>query len=161
MASCNLVINGQSVKANIGETLIDAALGGWVVIPHDCRTGQCESCRVTVIRGAVDDEGTAEQRTVLACQATVAGDAEIAFETVPETVKRSGTITSIRRLAPDILEVAVALSSEVAFRPGQYFRVKFSGCPARDLSPTVRSDGSLGAAEMIFHIRRYPGGLMS
>ena len=58
MSTCNLLINGHSVKANIGESLIDAGLGGWVAIPHDCCSGQCESCRVTVVSGSVDDNGT-------------------------------------------------------------------------------------------------------
>src|SRR5881397_2403082 len=102
MRTCNLVINGQSVKAHIGETLVDAALGGWVVVPHDCTSGQCETCRVTVVRGDVDDQGTADGRTVLACQATVVGDAEIAFEQIPTTVKRGGTVSEIARLAPDV-----------------------------------------------------------
>jgi NAD(P)H-flavin reductase len=46
-------------------------------------------------------------------------------------------------------------------RPGQYLSVKFSGFPARDLSPTVRHDGTAGPGELVFHIRRYPGGLVS
>lgn len=161
MSTCNLLINGQSVKANVGESLVDAALGGWVVVPHDCTSGQCGTCRVTVVRGAVDDQGTADGRTVLACQSLVTGDAEITFEDVPATIKRTGTISEITRLAPDIIEVVVALASPIDYRPGQYFSVKFFGFPARDLSPTVRFDGTLGAAELVFHIRRYPGGLVS
>jgi imidazolonepropionase-like amidohydrolase len=34
-------------------TLVDAALGAWKIIPHDCRSGQCETCRVTVLSGPV------------------------------------------------------------------------------------------------------------
>ena len=93
--TCNLVINGRPVTARIGETLVDAGLGGWVIIPHDCRTGQCESCRVTVMSGSVDDQGTAEGRTVLACQATVDGDALIAFDEVPTAAKVAGIVTEI------------------------------------------------------------------
>ena len=74
---CHLKINGQSVERPRGETLIDAALGAWKIIPHDCRSGQCESCRVTVVSGSLDDRGTALGRTVLACQARLTGDAEI------------------------------------------------------------------------------------
>jgi len=160
-ASFDLVINGRSVKANYGETLVDAGLSGWVAIPHDCCSGQCETCRVSVVSGRVDDCGTAEKGTVLACQAKVVADASIAFEDVPEVAKRSGVITGISTLAPDILEVIVTLSSPIAFRPGQYLSVKFAGFPARDLSPTLRFDGSATPGELVFHIRRYPGGLVS
>jgi 3-phenylpropionate/trans-cinnamate dioxygenase ferredoxin reductase subunit len=160
-ASFELVINGKTVKANYGETLVDAGLSGWVAIPHDCCSGQCETCRVTVLSGQVDDRGTAEKGTVLACQAKVIGNAAIAFDHVAEVSKRSGLITGISQLASDIVEVAVLLDAPVAMRPGQYLSVKFAGFPARDLSPTVRFDGSAAPGELIFHIRRYPGGLMS
>jgi NAD(P)H-flavin reductase/ferredoxin len=159
--SFDLVINGKTVKANRGETLIDAGLSGWVAIPHDCCSGQCETCRVSVVGGRVDDRGTADKGTVLACQAKVIGNAEITFESVPEVAKRSGVVTGIAILASDIVEVIVTLSSPIAYRAGQYLGVKFSGFPARDLSPTVRHDGTAGPGELVFHIRRYPGGLVS
>jgi 3-phenylpropionate/trans-cinnamate dioxygenase ferredoxin reductase subunit len=159
--SFDLVINGKTVKANRGETLVDAGLSGWVAIPHDCNSGQCETCRVTVVSGQVDDRGTADKRTVLACQAKVIGNAEIAFDEVPNVSKRGGTITSMTTLAPDIVEVVVMLATPIEIRPGQYLSVKFSGFPARDLSPTVRFDGTAEPGELVFHIRRYPGGLVS
>jgi len=159
--SFELVINGKTVKANYGETLIDAGLSGWVAIPHDCCSGQCETCRVSVLRGSVDDCGTAEKGTVLACQAKVTGNAAIAFDHVAEVGKRAGTVTAIAALAPDIVEVTVTLATPIEMRPGQYLSVKFAGFPPRDLSPTVRFDGTAGEGELVFHIRRYPGGLVS
>jgi NAD(P)H-flavin reductase/ferredoxin len=159
--SFDLVINGKTVKANHGETLVDAGLSGWVAIPHDCCSGQCETCRVTVVSGQVDDCGTADKNTVLACQAKVTGNAAIMFDSVPEVAKRSGALTGITALSSDIVEVTVTLATPIDIRPGQYLSVKFAGFPARDLSPTVRFDGSAGARELVFHIRRYPGGLVS
>jgi 3-phenylpropionate/trans-cinnamate dioxygenase ferredoxin reductase subunit len=160
-STCQLVINGRSVKAYLGETLVDAGLGGWVVIPHDCCSGQCDTCRVTVVRGAVDDQGTADGSSVLACQATLDGDAEIVFDEVPVAIRRGGIVTAITALSPEVIEVAVELHSALNYRPGQYVAVKFSGFPPRELSPTCRSDGSLGDNELIFHVRRLPGGLIS
>ena len=159
--SFDLVINGKTVKANRGETLVDAGLSGWVAIPHDCNSGQCETCRVSVVSGQVDDCGTAEKGTVLACQAKVIANAAIAFDEVPVVSKRSGIVTGMATLAPDIVEVTVTLSTPIDMRAGQYLSVKFSGFPARDLSPTVRADGTAGPGELVFHIRRYPGGLVS
>src|SRR3954466_7682108 len=111
--SFDLVINGKTVKASRGETLIDAGLSGWVAIPHDCCSGQCETCRVEVVSGAVDDQGTRDGRTVLACQATVTGNAEIAFEELPVTVKRPGIVSEITRLASDVAEVVVRLDQSI------------------------------------------------
>jgi 3-phenylpropionate/trans-cinnamate dioxygenase ferredoxin reductase subunit len=159
--SFELVINGKTVKATYGETLVDAGLSGWVAIPHDCCSGQCETCRVTVVSGEVDDFGTAEKNTVLACQAKVIGNAAIAFDHVAEVSKRSGLVTGISELASDIVEVAVLLDTPITMKPGQYLSVKFASFPARDLSPTVRFDGTSAPGELIFHIRRYPGGLVS
>ena len=141
MSSFDLVINGKTVKANYGETLVDAGLSGWVAIPHDCCSGQCETCRVTVVSGRVDDRGTAEKGTVLACQAKVVGNAAIAFDHVAEVSKRSGLITGISQLASDIIEVAVLLDTAIAMRPGQYLSVKFGGFPARDFSLTASTSG--------------------
>ncbi len=160
-SSCKLIVNGHAIKANVGETLVDAALGGWTVIPHDCCSGQCETCRVTVVGGSVDDQGTGDGRTVLACTATIEGDAEIEFEEVPTVTRRAGVITEISNLAPDVVEVVVALVEPIVYRPGQYFNVKFSGFPDRDFSQTVRWDGSCEPNELVFHIRRYQRGLVS
>ena len=159
--SFDLVINGKTVKANYGETLIDAGLSGWVAIPHDCNSGQCETCRVNVVSGQVDDQGTAEKNTVLACQAKIIGNAAITFDHVADVAKRSGQVTGVTTLTSDIVEVTVLLATPIEFRPGQYLSVKFAGFPARELSPTVRHDGSAAPGELVFHIRRYPGGLVS
>src|SRR4249919_1768237 len=142
MSSYDLVINGKTIKANRGETLVDAGLSGWVAIPHDCCSGQCETCRVAVVSGKVDDRGTRDKNTVLACQAKVIGNASIAFDHMAEVSKRSGLVMGISPLASDIVEVAVLLDTPVTMRPGQYLSVKFAGFPARDLSPTVRFDGT-------------------
>src|SRR5918993_1019238 len=100
---CHLTINGHSFETPPGDTLIDAALGAWKIIPHDCRSGQCETCRVTVMSGSVDDAGTRLGHTVLACQARVAGDAVIQFDELPLSEKRSGVISAMRRLSPEIV----------------------------------------------------------
>jgi 3-phenylpropionate/trans-cinnamate dioxygenase ferredoxin reductase subunit len=162
MASkCRLTVNGRVIEANVGETLVDAALGGWTVIPHDCCSGQCETCRVNVLSGNIDDQGTLDGSTVLACTATIEGDAEIEFDEIPRTSSRSGLLTNITNLAPDVVEITVTLNEPIAYRPGQYLNVKFSGFPGRDLSQTFRSDGTCGENELIFQLRRYPGGLVS
>ncbi len=158
---CRLVLNGKPIEARAGESLIDAALGGSILIPHDCRSGQCQSCRVTVVSGAVDDGGSGHGRTVLACQAAVAGDAEIEFEELPLPMKRAGAVTEINELSPEIAEVVLTTSAPLEFRPGQYVRVKFSGYPAREFSPTFRLDGSFKQVELVFHIRRLPDGTVS
>ena len=161
MSKCNLTINGRPIRANIGDTLIDAGIGGRTLIPHDCFSGQCETCRVTVASGTVDDHGTADGKTVLACQATVDGDAVIAFDDVPAVSKQTGIVGDIRALSPDVLEVIVWLSRPFDYLPGQYVSLGFRGFPARDYSPTVRMNGELNKRELVFHIKRLPDGVVS
>lgn len=155
------MINGRKIKASPGDTLLDAALGGRIVIPHDCCTGQCSTCRVRVYDGEVGDEGTREGDTVLACQATVTGDAVIEFDEVPSRARRSGTITAIGKVSPDIFEIVVTLSKPLTYLPGQYVKVCFDGFPSRDYSPTLRVDGSGELNELVFHVRACPDGVVS
>ena len=150
-------LTAKQIEASAGETLIDAALGGWMIIPHDCRSGQCESCRVTVVSGSVDDSGTADGHTVLACQAKIAGDASIEFDELPLPQKASGAITEINPLSHDVVEVVVSMQTFLDYRPGQYVRLKFAGFPAREYSPTFRMDGTSRDDQMVFHVRCLPG----
>jgi NAD(P)H-flavin reductase/ferredoxin len=156
-----LLINGKKIKASPGDTLLDAALSSRIVIPHDCCTGQCSTCRVRVYDGQVDDEGTRDGDTVLACQATVSGDAVIEFDEVPALAKRSGTVTSIGRISPDIVQVVVTLTKPLVNLPGQYVKVSFAGFPSRDYSPTLRVDGACELNELVFDIRVCPDGAVS
>ncbi|ACA17114.1 ferredoxin [Methylobacterium sp. 4-46] len=160
-SSCSLVVNGKTIRAARGDTLVDAAMTGGVVIPHDCATGQCDTCRVRVYAGEVDESGTRQGDTVLACQARVAGDAVIEFDAVPPVAKRRGTLVGMVDLSHEIVEVTVALAKPLTSLPGQYVSCAFAGFPARDYSPTLRSDGSGEINELIFHIRRVPDGAVS
>ncbi len=161
MSKCDLTINGRLIRANFGDTLVDAGIGGRILIPHDCCSGQCETCRVTLTSGTVDDQGTAEGDTVLACQATIDGEATISFDDVPVVGKQSGTVSDIRALSPEILEVTIRFARPFEFLPGQYVSLRFRGFPARDYSPTAPMIGELGKEELVFHIRRYPDGVVS
>jgi 3-phenylpropionate/trans-cinnamate dioxygenase ferredoxin reductase subunit len=156
-----LLINGRKIKASPGDTLLDAGLANRIVIPHDCCTGQCTTCRVRVYDGDVNDEGTRDGDMVLACQATVSGDAVIEFDEVPLAAKRSGTVTGIARISPDIVEVVVTLSKPLTHLPGQYVKLSFAGFPSRDYSPTFRVDGTCELNELIFHIRACADGVVS
>ena len=156
-----LNINGTLVPADIGETLVDAALGGKILIPHDCASGQCETCRVTVAFGAVDGAGTDYGNTVLACQARVSGDATITYDAVdpPETV--SGVVSEISALNDDVAEVVVKVTDGYRHRPGQYAHVKFAGFPAREYSYSARMGDEDRADEAVFQIKRYGRGRVS
>lgn len=161
MGNCILTVNGHGVSANIGDTLVDAGLAASMLIPHDCCSGQCDTCLVRVVSGEINAESVGHRGLVRACQATLQGDAAIEFEQVPIPSKRHGTLASMRPLSGDIVEVVVRLHSPFEYLPGQYVKAAFAGFPSRDYSPTAYLDGGLDPSELVFHIRRYDGGLVS
>lgn len=160
-SKCDFVINGKKIRARLGDTLLNAALVGGVALPHDCNTGQCDTCRVRVYSGNVDDNGTGRRDTVLACQATVIGEAVIEFDEVPEPSKSGARVTSVLKLTPDIFAVSLILDKKLTHLPGQYVKVAFAGFPARDYSPTVPLDGVVDDRTLILHIRVEPDGVVS
>ncbi len=159
--ACAVTITGKKIKANVGDTLIDAGLGGRLVLPHDCCSGQCETCRVRVLNGEVDSFGTEEKNTVLGCLAVLEGDAEISYDPVPIVKNVKGTVESIRNIKDDYLEVRVKTVRPVTWLPGQYLRATFSGYPARDYSPTTPLNLDAEEDVVVFHIKVYPNSIVS
>ncbi len=160
-SKCEFVVNSKRINVRIGDTILNAALAAGIVIPHDCNTGQCDTCRIRVYAGQVDDQNTRHGDTVLACQATVTGEAVVEFDEVPLPTKRVGTVSSVISLTPDIFEVTVRLDKELIYLPGQYVKLSFARLPARDYSPTLPTDGTTDLSTLLFHIRRAPDGAVS
>jgi len=158
--TCLVRINGKVIKASSGMTLLDAALGSRIAMPHDCCTGQCDTCRVNA-SGGIDGTGTREGDTVLACQARIIADAEVSFEEVPEVVTRTARVESLQSLSSDIAELVISLERPLRFLPGQYVKLTSGATPERDYSPTFGLAGEADERRMHFHIRRYPDGLFS
>lgn len=156
-----LVVNGRHCPAHRGDTLVDAALQGGALIPTDCGSGQCGTCRVRVLEGSVDDGGTREGDTVLACLARTTDDATIAFDQAPTPATTTGQVRVIRPLSPEIDEVLITVRRPFDWLAGQYVRLRFEGYPARDYSPTWHADARRPEGELLFHIRRMPGGRVS
>ncbi len=157
----NLKVNGSTIQAATNQTLVNAGMMAGIIIPHDCSSGQCETCRVRVISGSVGPEGTADGDSVLACKAILLGDAEIAYEAIPAVVKRSGEVVSLKTLTGAIVEVRVRLNTRLTYLPGQYVNVKFVGFPQRSYSLSLPLDASAEEDELTFHIRCFPGGFVS
>jgi NAD(P)H-flavin reductase len=143
------------------QSLVDAALLAGLVIPHDCSSGQCETCRVRVVSGSVDPKGSADGDTVLACQAHVIDDAEIVFEEIPSVVKRVGQVSRIDHPSSTVVQVKIALTSRLPYLPGQYVNLAFAGLPERAYSITHALDASADELELVFHIRRFVDGVVS
>ena len=155
-------INEQGFTAQRGEVLLDAALGNGVDVPHDCRAGQCGTCKVKVVSGMTIGGECEEIGVVKACQARIITDLEVAVEPVPEVLTTRGTVISTRRLAPDVMEVGIRPHDEIVYLPGQYYRFQFRGYPGRYFSPTGPMDKPFDANHTLrLHVRCIPDGLVS
>ena len=156
-----IVANGETFTATRGDVLLDAALIAGVDLPHDCRAGVCGSCAVTVCQGRLYGGECSEPRVVLACQARVIGNVEVMVEATPPVKTASGVVTGMSFLSSDVVEVRIEPSSPVEFLPGQYFRLKFRGCPDRCYTPTVPLERANDGHSMHFQIRRVADGRVS
>jgi NAD(P)H-flavin reductase/ferredoxin len=158
---CSVHINEQGFAAQRGEVLLDAALGNGVDVPHDCRAGQCGTCKVKILHGMTIGGECEEPGVVKACQARVITDLEVAVEPVPEALTTRGTVVGTRPLAPDVMEVVIRPHDEIIYLPGQYYRFQFRGFPGRYFSPTTPIDRPFDGQTICLHVRRIADGRVS
>jgi NAD(P)H-flavin reductase/ferredoxin len=154
------VENMPEFRARHGETLLDAALRNGVDMPHDCRSGHCGTCRCNVVSGSVAG-GEIARDSILACQAQVVSDLEIALEEVPPIESFRGRLISLVRLSENIVEATIEPSRPLAQLPGQYFQFRFNGFPGRCYSPTAPLEGAFDRGLLRLHIRQLRDGRVS
>ena len=159
--SASLTINGKTIKAKDGETLVNAALAGGIVMPHDCLTGQCDTCKVTLVAGELDGTPVGADGGYLACQTRVTGSARIEYEEVPAIAKWKGVVASVSPMVADVWEVVVDVGASVPYLPGQYVNLTFASMPERAFSPTLGLDLEREITQLVFHIRSLPEGVVS
>ena len=178
--AAGLVVRVSLFKSNISfdvapdQSLLDAALGAALNLPHSCKGGNCGSCRARLLRGEIyypngrplglSDAEIAEG-FVLMCQARARGDLSIeTFEiTTPDQ-------TVVKRL-PARIELALPLSHDVMglylrlpaaetfhFEAGQYIDVILPGGRRRSFS-IVSPPHDARLLEL--HVRRVAGGEFS
>src|SRR5215470_8891079 len=120
--SCRIAVNGKTFKAKAGELLLDAALVSGIHMPHDCRAGTCGTCLTRIAKGSTILGESPMPGMVYACQARILSDLEIEAEKVPEPSFAHGRVSSIRPLAPDVVEVTIEPKRRLHNLPGQYFQ---------------------------------------
>ncbi len=135
---------GQSVAVEPGRTLLDAALGAGIYIPHACLHGLCGTCKVRVVEGEVElgeaspyalmdferDEGMC-----LACVATARSDLviEADIDDEPDAEMHPmqdfvGTVRDVVQLTPTAKGVFIELDGDgIDFQAGQYVNLHVPG----------------------------------
>jgi CDP-4-dehydro-6-deoxyglucose reductase len=172
-----LIIEGSDLEAPIkpGQTILQAATVARIKFPNMCNVGECGTCRCRLREGKVRLKRDIthhvsieelEQGYILGCQAIPDGDVVVQVPglsaTDESTVSTAATITSLRKLTHDILEVKVALERPVRYRAGQYARLSVPGEPSLadvERNYSFASDaGNDEVATAIFFVRQVPGG---
>jgi CDP-4-dehydro-6-deoxyglucose reductase, E3 len=163
-----------SFSAAPDQSLLDAALGASLNLPHSCKGGNCGSCRARLLRGEIHypngpplglSETEAADGFLLMCQAHARSD--LCIETYEVTTPEQALI---KRL-PARIERAASLSHDVKglylrlpvaesfrFEAGQYIDIMLSRGRRRSFSIASPPHCS-GLLEL--HVRRAAGGEFS
>lgn len=162
-ARCSLVVNGKTVRIATGDTPVEAALAEGMIAPmpglHGANLlGQGSG------PAARRMQARAYRGEAIKLQAPRPALAEIEAQPLRKVrpiaqARRSGTLTQIQALGPQVIEVVVTLTRRLAFEPGHQVVVGFAGFEPLTLSPTLRVDGSAELNELVFHLRRDQGAL--
>jgi len=153
------------------QTLLDAALGASLNVPHGCKGGNCGACRARLLRGEIHyangvplglSDAEAADGLILLCQAHARSDLSIEWL----EMERADT-AAIKRL-PCRIESALPLSHDVMglllrlpaaesfdFEPGQYVDILLPGGRRRSFSIASPPHDS---RPLELHVRRVAGG---
>jgi CDP-4-dehydro-6-deoxyglucose reductase len=163
-----------SFDASPDQSLLDAALGTQLNLPHSCKGGNCGSCRARLLKGEICypngpplglSDAEAADGFVLLCQARARSDVSIE---IPEITTPDQSL--VKRL-PARIERAVPLSHDVmglhlklpvaeafSFEPGQYIDIMLSRGRRRSFSIASPPHDS---RVLELHVRRVAGGEFS
>jgi len=163
--------SGHEFELAENEQVLDGALRNGIMFPFSCRGGSCGTCFGKVLSGEVHFpkglplglmESDRAQGHALFCCAFAKTDLtidvrevrsrdEVRTKTLPAQIK------SLRKLAPDVMEIKLALptSERFAFRAGQYIDFLLHNRKRRAFS-IANAPSEEGFLEL--HIRLVPGG---
>ena len=165
--------NGREFSAAVGDSLVDTALSAGITLPHSCKTGRCSTCKCKVLQGETTALQTETGLTdaekaegwILSCVRSAQTDVTLEVEdlgnvVLPPSKTLPCRISSIDRLATDVIRVMLRLPPTVDFRsiPGQYIDVIGPGGVRRSYS---LANANTADKTLELHIRAVDGGVMS
>lgn len=164
---------GKTFPQAEGQTVLDASVKAGISLPYSCKTGRCSSCKCKVLRGQssalVDEMGlNADEKAqgfILSCVRSASSDLLIEVEDlgdqiIPEVRTLPARITSLEKLATDVLSVKLRLPPNAPFThlAGQYIDVIGPSCLRRSYSV---ANAPASDNQLQLHIRAVQGGALS
>ncbi len=167
-----------TLNASAKESVLLAALNQGVAFPHNCRVGGCGECKCRLVQGKVKEltdksyllsAEELQQNYILACQSVPKSDlvVEVALRDAQAShplAERAGMITAMQPLTHDIVRVQVALNEALPYTAGQYADISVpAGAErgqgeSRSYSFATASTEAMSKSEVVFFIRKVPGG---
>jgi ferredoxin-NADP reductase/ferredoxin len=159
-----------------GISVLDAAAATGVRLARQCGIGTCGTCVGRVRDGALVmpdnriyplSEGEMADGMRLLCQAKAEADSEVELDYPASMLddyplrQATAKVTGMQRLAETVVELTVRLPKQVslAFRPGQYTRLRVPGTD--EWRSYSMASGERQKRELTFTIRLLPTGAMS
>ena len=164
---------GKAFSQSAGQTLLDAAAKSGICLPYSCKTGRCSTCKCKVLIGqsvaTVDELGlTLDEKAqgfILSCVRIALTDMFIEVEdlgdqVIPEVKTLPSRISSLEKLAPDVLSVKLRFppNTPFAYLAGQYVDVIGPGGTRRSYSV---ANAPASDNQLQLHIRAVQSGIMS
>lgn len=156
-----ITFDGQSFDAKRGQLLLDAAIKSGVDLPFDCRSGHCGTCCVRLLSGKVEGGQAVEPGIVHTCQCRAISDAVIERVQPTGIATVNGTVSSLRAVSHDVLEVGIKTERALPHHAGQYAQLRFAGYPSRPFSFSHSLESGQNSRGAWFHVRRMDGGLVT
>lgn len=167
---------GETLESKNGDTILTTALEAGINFPHNCRVGGCATCKCRLVEGEVKELTdksyllSAEEMAnnfILGCQSIPKGDVVVevagldASNSEAKLVHSGATISSVKPLTHDIVELQLQLAEGMPYTAGQYADITLPadlGTGTRSYSfaqaPSLRSDDN----SLTFHVRKVPNG---
>lgn len=156
--------DGGVVKADAGESVLDALLRQGNDVPYSCRKGTCFTCIMVANGGDVPDVATrglkptqVDRGWFLACQCPADRDLTVSLPQETELFGW-GTIVDKQYLAPDVCGIRISPATDLYYHAGQFLNLRRPDGLRRSYS--LASVPSLDD-DLEVHVRWLPGGQMS
>lgn len=160
---------------NAGETVLKAATRQGVVMPSLCNVGECGSCRCVLDSGDVQLKKDVSHQisakelahgAVLACQCVPLSAISLIVPTLSPSndgssalVNSEATITGMRYLCSDIIQLDLLLETSIVYQGGQFAHLRLPDSPAIESRSYSFATASIEATTQVsFFIRHVVGG---
>jgi toluene monooxygenase electron transfer component len=159
-----------------GERILHAGLRAGILLPYECGTGTCGTCKARLVEGDVGDEWPAapgrgslrpDRGEILMCQCVARSHCTLEVGRVVKAVapdrsrprRLAGVVEDVRPLTHDVLSLTLGLSAPLDFEAGQFVLMTAPGIAgARAYS---MANFTPGAERLAFVVKKKPGGRMT